>query len=115
MSQCPPFDLYLRSQWQSHFGAYDAREIWQWITEEGELPSSYAVQGRLDIDTCPMIKGPLEALRRRTVRHVVSMAGVQCLKTLIGEFWLLWTIARNPGPTQWLHNTNEEAKEHAQE
>lgn len=112
MSQAP---AYLRSRWQSHFGEYDSREIWQWITEEGELPSSYAVQGRLDIDTCPMIKGPLEALRRRTVRHVVSMAGVQCLKTLIGEFWLLWTIAHNPGPTQWLHNTNEEAKEHAQE
>lgn len=106
---------YLIQLWREHFGEYDNREIWQWAVEEGELPSSYAVSGRLDIATCPMIKGPLEALRRRTVRHVISMAGVQCLKTLLGELWLLWTIARNPGPTQWLQNTNEEAKEHAQE
>jgi hypothetical protein len=101
--------------WREHFSPHDQREIWEWAAEEGELPSNYAVSGPLDITTCPMIKGPLSALRRRTVRHVIAMAGVQCLKTLIGELWLLWSIVNDPGPAQWLQTTNEDAKEHVKE
>src|SRR5258707_11522623 len=93
---------YLRSLWGRSLCPPDQREIYDWFAAEGELPSSYAVTGRLDIDTCPMIKGPLEALRRSTVRHEIVMAGVQCLKTLLGEMWLLWSIVNDPGPSQWL-------------
>lgn len=106
---------YLTSRWQQHFGEFDNREIWQWAAEEGELPSAYSVTGRLDVTTCPMIKGPLGALKQRIVRHVVSMAGVQCLKTLIGELWLLWSIVHDPGAAQWLQCTDQEAKEHCLE
>src|ERR1051325_996644 len=107
--------LSLSELWQQSFGEYDVREIWQWAAEEGELPNIYAVTGRLDVATCPMIKGPLEALRRKTVRHVIAMCGVQCLKTLIGELWLCWSIVNDPGPAQWLQRTDEEAKEHSRE
>jgi hypothetical protein len=43
------------------------------------------------------------------------MAGVQCLKTAAGEMWLTWLVPNDPGPTQWLQNTDEEGAEHAKE
>lgn len=106
----------LRDLWQQSFSEADTREIWEWAEQEGELPGgAYAVSGPLDVRTCPMIKGPMRALRKRTVRNVVVMAGVQCLKTLIGELWLLWLVPNDPGPTQWLQPDNDEARQHAKE
>lgn len=101
--------------WQSRFAQADTREIWEWAADEGELPTVYAMPGKLDIDTCPMVKEPFRALKNPIVRQVTCMSGVQCLKTLIGEIWLLWSIANDPGPTQWLQPTDEEASEHAKE
>jgi hypothetical protein len=101
--------------WSGAFPRADEREIWDWAATEGELPLVYAVTGKLDIETCPMIKEPLRALRNPAIRNVVCMCGVQCLKTLIGELWLLWSIVNDPGPTQWLHPDNVEAREHALE
>lgn len=106
---------HLETFWRDQFTPPDQREIWEWIEQEGELPACYAVSGKFDIRTAPMVKGPLRALKNPVVREVVSMAAVQCLKTLIGEMWLVWSIAENPGPTQWLHGTDQEAKEHSKE
>lgn len=106
---------YLHERWHEACTPADKREIWEWAAQEGALPSVYAVNGRLDIDTCPMIREPMRALRNPMVRRVTVMSGVQCLKTLIGELWLLWLIVNSPGPTQWLHPDDEEGKEHAKE
>jgi len=106
---------WLDGLWREKFTPPDEREIWEFIAEEGELPPVYAVEGKLDIDTCPMIKGPLRALRSPSVRNVICMCGVQCLKTLIGEMWLLWLIVNAPGPSQWLQPDDQEGKEHALE
>lgn len=105
----------ISQSWKSALTPADTREIWEWAEQEGELPTVYAMPGKLDIETCPMIKEPFRALRSPIVRSVTSMSGVQCLKTLLGEIWLLWLIANDPGPTQWLQPTDEEAKEHAKE
>jgi len=106
----------LNAAWARACTPADKREIWEWLHDEGEFPSgTYAVPGRLDISTCPMLKEPFRALRSPIVRNVVVMAGVQCLKTLLGEGWLLWSIVNDPGPTQWLQPDDEEAREHAQE
>lgn len=120
LSLSKPNDLqaadHLTTVWQRHFTPPDSREIWEWIAQEGELPSgAYAVPGRLDIELVPQIKAPLQALRNPVVRDVTCMAAIQCLKTLIGEMFLLWLIANAPGPTQWLQGTDQEAKEHALE
>lgn len=106
---------YLADLWQRSFTPPDTREIWEWFTDEGELPGVYGMPGKLDISTCPMIKEPLRALKNPIVRHVVNMCSIQSLKTLIGEIWQLWTIPNDPGPSQWLQRTDEEAKEHAKE
>lgn len=105
---------YLDQSWQLGFTERDNREIWEWA-QDGELPPVYAVSGKLDIDTAPMIKQPLRDLKSAQIRHVVAMCGVQCLKTLLGELWLLWLIENDPGPTQWLQPTDQEAEEHAEE
>jgi hypothetical protein len=107
--------ISLNSLWREAMTPADTRDIWQWAEQEGELPAVYAVSGKLDIETCPMIKEPLRALRSPIVRNVVVMSGVQCLKTLLGELWLLWMICNDPGPSQWLQPDDEEAKEHASE
>jgi len=106
---------YSQKKWSEVFTGPDTREIYEWFAEEGTLPSSYAIQGAFDYSLAPMVKKPLEALRKPIVREVVVMSAVQCLKTLIGEAWLLWSIVNNPGPTQWLQPTDQEAKEHANE
>lgn len=105
---------YLDHSWQTGVTERDNREIWEWA-QDGELPPVYAVSGKLDIDTAPMIKQPLRDLKNPIVRHVVCMSGVQCLKTLLGELWLLWLVENDPGPTQWLQPTDQEAEEHAEE
>ncbi len=105
----------LNSAWANALTPADGREIWEWIAEEGEFPTVYAMPGRLDISTCPMIRGPLRALKNPIVRKVTCMCGVQCLKTLVGEMWLLWSIPNSPGPSQWLHPDDQEALEHAKE
>jgi hypothetical protein len=107
--------IFLDDIWQRTLIPPDTREIYDWVAQEGELPSSYAMPGRFDPDSAPFIKEPLEALRSAAVREVVDMSSIQSLKTLEGEMWLAHSIANNPGATQWLQNTDEEAKEHAQE
>ena len=106
---------YLDGLWREQMRPLDTRPIYQWIAEEGELPNCYAVPGRFDVSLVPFVKEPLEALRDPRIREVVNMSSVQCLKTLIGEFWLLWSIENNAGPTQWLQPTDEEAREHCEE
>lgn len=101
--------------WQSSWKDPDARPIYQWAHEEGELPAVYAVPGRFDIESAPFCREVFDALQNPTVREVVDMSSVQSLKTLIAELYLLWSIVENPGPTQWLQNTDEEADEHAKE
>jgi hypothetical protein len=108
-------EVWLDVIWQEAMEPPDQREIWQWLTEEGELPNCYAIPGRLDISGTPFVKEPWQALRHPFVREVTAMAGIQCLKTFIGEGWLLWGIENDPGPTQWLQPTDVEAKEHCEE
>ena len=105
----------LTESWADACQPPDTREIYDWAAAEGELPAAYAVSGRFDISTIPFLRAPFHALRDPIVRNVISMAGVQCLKTLIGELWLLWLVANDPGPTQWLQPDDEEAREHAEE
>lgn len=100
---------------QSAFRPVDHREIWEWFEQEGTLPSCYAATGKFGSDLAPMCKPVFRALKSKTVRDVTVMAGVQCIKTLIGEGFLLWSIPNNPGPMQWLQPTDEEAKEHVRE
>lgn len=93
----------------------DSRPLWQWAHEEVELPPCYAVSGRFSADRVPFICAPADALLAPSVRVVVCQSSVQSLKTLLGELWLLHSIVNAPGPTQWLQNTDDEAKEHAEE
>lgn len=101
--------------WARAMSPPDDREIYDWIAAEGELPNCYAVPGPFDVSLVPFVKAPLEALRNGSIREVVAMSAIQCLKTLIGEMWLLWSIENDPGPTQWLQRTDEEAREHCEE
>lgn len=105
----------LDSTFQSNLAALDTREIYDWAAENVDLPNCYAVTGRFEIDRAPYLRDVFHALRNRSIREVVAYSSVQSLKTLAGELWLLHTIAENPGPTQWLQTTDEDAKEHAEE
>ena len=102
--------------WSSSIAPPDDREIYKWAYEEGELPAGvYAVSGRFDITTAPFLKPVFHALRDRRTRCVTVMTGIQCMKTLVGELWLLWAIVNDSGPTQWVQPDDQEAKEHAEE
>lgn len=104
-----------RELFRRHWQPPDRSEIWEWAAREVELPAVYAVPGRFDASRVPFVKEPFRALKDPLVRAVVAQSGVQCLKTLIGEVWLLWMICENPGPSQWLQPTDQDAKEHCEE
>lgn len=105
----------LRQLHQQIVSGLDQREIWEWIHDEGELPPAYAVTGKFDISATPWLKEVFRALKSRTVRQVTAMAGVQCIKTLIGELWLAWLIKNDPGATQVVLRDDTEASEHCEE
>ncbi len=113
MSEIPAFNVM--DDCREALQALDTRPIWEWAHENVDLPPCYAVTGPFDSSRVPFIHGPLTALRDPTIRVVVAQCGLQVLKTLLGEIWLLHTISENAGPTQWLQPTDDEAKEHAEE
>ncbi len=106
---------HLWDHWRLNFKDADQREIWEYIHDEGELPSVYAVPGKFDITSAPFAREVFQALKSPLKRDVSVMSGVQCLKTLIGELWQLWSIRNDPGSMQWLQCTDDEGKEHMEE
>lgn len=101
--------------WRSRFKGVDLREIWELVAQEGKLPAAYAVPGAFDVSTVPFAKDVFRALRNPLTRDVSAMAGVQCIKTLIGELWIVDTILNSPGSFQWLLCTDKEGEEHLEE
>lgn len=93
----------------------DTRPLWEWAAENVVLPPSYARRGAFDVSDAIYIKEPMQALLDYTCREVVCRSGVQCLKTLISEIYILYCIVESPGPLQWIHPTPQEATNHAEE
>jgi phage terminase large subunit GpA-like protein len=60
------------------------------------------------------MREPMEALVDPRIRIVSVIAAIQSGKTSVGELGLAHIIANNPGPTLWLDQTDDDAKDQSE-
>jgi hypothetical protein len=70
--------------------------------------------GRFRSDNSPHIREVMEALVDPRVRLVSIIAAVQASKTTAPELTLCYIISNLPGPTLWLDQTDEDAKDQSE-
>lgn len=77
--------------------------IQDWAHDNVTLPKAYNPSGQFDIKNgARYLEEPLNALRDVNVRQVNIMAPPRSGKTLVGELFLLFSIANNPSPALWI-------------
>jgi len=104
----------LRDIWRRAWRPPDRRSPWAWAEEHIEGISYSPVPGRFRSEHSPWIREPLETLVDPRVRILSIIAPIQSGKTSIGEIGLSYIIANMPGPTLWLDQTDEDAKDQAE-
>jgi phage terminase large subunit GpA-like protein len=60
------------------------------------------------------MREPMEALVDPKIRVVSIIASIQSGKTSVGELGLAHIIANHPGPTLWLDQTDDDAKDQSE-
>lgn len=104
----------LQQIWRDAWKPPDRRPPWAWAEQHiGSIPYS-PIPGRFRSDNSPQIREPLEALIDPRVRLVFIIAAIQAGKTSVGELGLCHIIANLPGPTLWLDQTDDDAKDQAE-
>ena len=92
----------------------DRRPIWQWAEEHIKSIPYSPNPGAFRVANSPQIKAVFEAITDPRVRVVSIIAAVQAAKTLVSEISLAYIIANMPGPTLWLNETDEDAKDQSE-
>src|SRR5437870_1999906 len=100
--------------WEESWTPPDRRPPWMWAEEH--IPSIVysPIPGRFRSDNSPMIREPLEKIVDPKVRLVSISASIQSCKTSTGEIALSYIIPNMPGPTLWLDQTDDDAKDQAE-
>ncbi len=92
----------------------DRRPPWQWAEEHiASIPYS-PMPGRFRSDNSPWVREVMEAIVDPRVKLVSILASVQSSKTTVPELTLCYIIANLPGPTLWLDQTDEDAKDQSE-
>ncbi len=84
--------------------------IAEWALYNIELPTAYAIPGRLDFRTSPYLMQPLADMRDPKVRMVNLIAAVQTGKTLISETCVPFWIVEDAGPILKISQSDEIAQ-----
>jgi hypothetical protein len=100
--------------WRAAWKPPDRRPPWAWAEEHVHAIPYSPVPGRFRADNSPWLKEPLEALVDPRVRIVSVIASIQSSKTTIGEIGLCYIVANLPGPTLWLDQTDDDARDQAE-
>ena len=100
--------------WRGCWKPPDRIPPWRWA--EIHVPGiPYSpVPGKFRSEHTPWIREPTEAMVDTKVRLVVIQASVQSGKTTAAEISLCFVAANLPGPTLWLNETDEDAKDQSE-
>ena len=100
--------------WRNAWRPPDRRPPWAWCEEHvGSIPYS-PIPGRFRSANSPWMREPMEALVDPRIRIVSIIAAIQSGKTSVGELGLCHIIANHPGPTLWLNETDDDAKDQSE-
>ncbi len=104
----------LSSIWRDAWRPPDRRPIWEWAEEHiAAIPYS-PNPGAFRIGNSPQIREVFDAIINPRVRLISIIAAVQSSKTTISEIALAYIVANLPGPTLWLNETDEDAKDQSE-
>lgn len=92
----------------------DRRPPWQWAEQHVESISYSPIAGKFRSDNSPQIRKPMEAIVDPKVRTVQIIAAIQSGKTSAVELSLSYIVANLPGPTLFLTETDETAKDYSE-
>ena len=104
----------LKNIWRDAWRPPDRRPPWQWCEENiTSIPYS-PIPGRFRSSHSPWMREPMEALVDQKIALVSIIAAIQSGKTSVGELGLTHIIANHPGPTLWLDQTDDDAKDQSE-
>lgn len=91
------------------------QNICDWARESVPLDPSSPLPGNYDINHTLYMREPLETFQKESVREQITLGPNQGGRTKGMEVAAMFTIRNRPGPTQWNTDTNDKAKEHAED
>ena len=100
--------------WQEAWRPPDRQPVWQWAEEHIRSIPYSPMPGRFRIANSRMIQEVMDAIVAPHVRLVSIVASVQSSKTTAPEVALCYIIANLPGPTLWLDQTDDDAKDQSE-
>ena len=89
--------------------------IYEWARKQIRLDSTSPIQGNYDIENSPQFKAVFDAYARDDVRMVTTIGPNQGGRTKAMEIASLWSVVHRPGPMQWNTDTNDKARDFAEE
>jgi hypothetical protein len=102
--------------WRRGLRPPDRRPIYEWAAEHVTLPSVIPDGGtKFDPYRSRHLLRIFEALQDDMVRRVTLMKPVRGAGSLVGDIWVLWTIANDPGPMMATFQTDPAAKDFAED
>jgi hypothetical protein len=91
----------------------DRSPIYQWARRHVDLPESYVIPGKFNVDLSPHLRPIFDALQDDSVRTVTVSKSIQSGGTLIADVWVPWLIVNQPGPISWTMHTDDMVSLHA--
>jgi phage terminase large subunit GpA-like protein len=107
-------DAQLTQIWREAWRPPDRQPAWQWAEAHIRSIPYSPMPGRFRVENSPQIREVLDAVVDPKVRLVSILAAVQSSKTTAPEISLCYIIANLPGPTLWLDQTDEDAKDQSE-
>lgn len=97
------------------FAPPDNRQIYDWAREHVTLNTAYTRTGKFDVSKSRYLIEPFKALKSDTVRLVCVRAPARTGKSMMGDVWVPWIVANDPGPLMWVFADDFQAKRHSEE
>jgi len=102
----------INEAWKAGCTPPDRRPIYEWAREHITLPNAFTITGPYNPDYSRRFLDIFDALKSDTVRNVIVKKPVRGGGTMIGDIWLPWVIANDPGPFMFLMQSDKVARAH---
>jgi hypothetical protein len=100
-------------EWQT-WQKPDRRPIYEWA-ECIELPGSYTMPGRFDVQKTRPLIALFDAMQNDLVRQVHFRKPPQFGGTLAVDIAIPWAALNSPGPIMWAWQSDQDARQHMKE